>query len=378
MSRVLIIAGTRPEAIKLAPLVLALRRTDVRPVLCLTGQHPRIAQEALDVFAIEADCRMECVPGGGDLCRMAAGVVASTGRLIDETRPDALIVQGDTLSAFAGGLAAALRRVPLAHVEAGLRSGSNDDPFPEEISRRQLSHIATWNFAPTPAAADNLRAEGIDAGRIHVVGNTVVDALRFARASIEPRDTDGPLLLVTAHRRENWGDPLVRICEAVRELAQRHRDWRFVFSVHPNPNVGDVVRRLLADQSNVTLLDAPRYDEWLRYLFACTLILTDSGGMQEEGCAIGRPVLVLRERTERPEAVASGAAVICGTQQDRIVAQCERVLTDAGVYARMARPRDVYGDGYASERIAAILARDLANARRNEASAPRPAYAATT
>ena len=362
MKKVLLIVGTRPEAIKVAPLVLAMREegSGLSPEVCLTGQHPRIADEAFDVFGIKADSCLACVPSGGDLCVSAGSVIAAVGMLIDERKPDMVMVQGDTLSAMAGGLAACLRRVPLAHVEAGLRSGQLDDPFPEEIARTQLSHLATWNFAPTDAAMDNLYAEGISPERIYRVGNTVVDAMRLIRERL-PAASDSPqkMILVTAHRRENWGEPLERICDAVHRLAVEHDDWRFVFSVHPNPDIQRIVRRAFHDCPWLTLLASPAYDAWVRQLVDCDLILTDSGGMQEEGCALGRPVLVLRKTTERPEAVEAGAAMVIGTQVDDIVYHTQRVMSDADVYARMAQPRSTYGDGFAAQRIVAALRMEL-------------------
>ena len=362
MTPAMIIVGTRPEAIKLAPVILALRQKSSRlkPIVCLTGQHPEIAQQAFDVFDIRAEINMNCVPPGGDLCKTAASVIEATGHWIDKLGPAAVIVQGDTLSAFAGGFATVLRRIPMAHVEAGLRSGNLADPFPEELSRRQLTQIATWNFAPTVAAIDNLLRENVAQATIHLVGNTVVDALRIARTRIAaPHDDTGRLVLVSAHRRENWGMPMASICTAVRTLASRHDDWRFVFGLHPNPQLQSVIRRALADLPNVQLVSAPPYDEWLQYLFSSELIMTDSGGMQEEGCAIGRPVLVLRDTTERPEAIDAGAALLVGRSTDAIVRQAERVMGDPAIYAEMARPRDVFGNGHAADRISEILHGDL-------------------
>jgi UDP-N-acetylglucosamine 2-epimerase (hydrolysing) len=316
----------------------------------------------------------------------AARVIEAVGRMIDDCGPDAVLVQGDTLSAYAGGLAAALRRVPLAHVEAGLRSGSLSDPFPEELSRRQLSHLATWNFAPTQRAALNLADEGIPGERIYQVGNTVIDALRLvrrsARARPEPRasaravyrrpahwlcqargsqgprsPSDGKMILVTAHRRESWGEPLRRICAAIAQLATHNPRWRFVFSVHPNPTLHALIERELGDCEAVHLLQSPPYDEWAEHLLGCDLILTDSGGMQEEGCALGKPVLVLRERTERPEAVEAGSSLVVGTRTEMIVRETQRIMHDARAYARMATPRNVFGDGFAAGRIVDSLAK---------------------
>jgi UDP-N-acetylglucosamine 2-epimerase len=377
MKRVLIIVGTRPEAIKVAPIAMAMREGDapLTPVLCLTGQHPEMAEDALAVFGITPDIRLNCVEPGGDLCQTAASVVRAVGKLIDEQQPGTVLVQGDTLSAYAGGLAAVLRRVPLAHVEAGLRSGCENDPFPEEIARKQLSHLARWNFAPTRQAVRNLRAEGIPADRIVQVGNTVIDALRLVRASVTPsQDLARPLILVTVHRRENWGEPLRRVCRAIRELSRRNVSWRFAFSVHPNPSVGRQVRDELQDCDAVELLDCPRYDAWVERLVRCRLILTDSGGIQEEACALGRPTLVLRQTTERPEAVQAGTALVIGADDRNIVDHTERIMHDQSLYQKMSQPNDMYGDGFASQRIVEALVRDLPTDR----SPATPALAGLT
>jgi UDP-N-acetylglucosamine 2-epimerase (non-hydrolysing) len=230
------------------------------------------------------------------------------------------------------------------------------DPFPEEIARRQLGGLATWHFAPTDAAVRNLLAEGTPSRSIHHVGNTVIDAMRIVRSGMPTAPMDNArTVLVTAHRRENWGAPLIRICVAIRRLAERNPDWRFVFSVHPNPALQAVVARELGMCAAVERLDSPPYNEWVEQLVRCDLILTDSGGIQEEACALGRPTLVLRETTERPEAVEAGTALIVGTQAADIIEHAERILGNAGIYARMAQPSAVFGDGHASERIVDIL-----------------------
>lgn len=359
MTRMLFIAGTRPEAIKIAPIVLAARASmspsNAEPLVCLTGQHPTIAADALSVFGIKADLHLNGASVNGDLCASAATMINATGQLIDQVNPDVVVVQGDTLSAYAGGLAAALRRVPVAHVEAGLRSGNMHDPFPEELARKQLTHLATYHFAPTVRAVENLIAEGVNRDAIHLVGNTVIDAMRLVRSRIKPLTSNGFTILVTAHRRENWGRRMDHICTAIADLARRNRDWRFIFSLHPNPALRKQVLGALTDCNAIEFVDSPPYDQWVRRLVQCNLILTDSGGIQEEACALGRPTLVLREVTERPEAVSAGSAMVVGTDPDRIIERAEQVANDPVLYARMARPRTVFGDGFASERIVQIL-----------------------
>jgi len=338
--------------------VLAAHGSDreIEPVVCLTGQHPHLAREALAVFDVTPDITLDCVQPGGDLCHTVSSVVSAVGRLLDKVLPDVLIVQGDTVSAMAGGLAAALRRVPLAHVEAGLRSGDMKDPFPEELSRRQLSHLAQWHFAPTQRAVYNLLVEGIAPASIYRVGNTVIDALRVVRDRLEPGSGRGRSVLITAHRRENWGEPMMRICAAVARLARIHADVHFVFSLHPNPKLQRLIRQALVGIDNVELIVSPGYAKWARYLVRCDFILTDSGGLQEEGSAIGKPILVLRETTERPEATEAGNAVLVGTRTDEIIKWAERLLTDSRLYRTMSRPNQVFGDGYAAERIVRLMA----------------------
>ena len=359
MIRVLVIVGTRPEAIKMAPIVLAARQPDsaIEPLVGLTGQHPTIAADALGVFGIEADFALPPTPHGGDLCTQTGAMIQAIGKVIDAHGPDVVLVQGDTLSAYAGGLAAALRRVTVGHVEAGLRSGNLDDPFPEELARRQLTHLSRLHFAPTVRAVDNLRAEGVHPNRVHLVGNTVIDALHRMRSRVGNERDEAFTVLVTAHRRENWGTRMDRICAAVAALARRNTSWRFVFSLHPNPVLQRQVRAALDSCKPVRFVVSTAYDQWVRRLVRCSMILTDSGGMQEEGCALGRPVLVLRDVTERPEAVSAGSALLVGTDPRRIVAQAERIAHDAVLYRRMATPRTLFGDGHAGRRIVRIITR---------------------
>ena len=377
MNELLFVIGTRPEAIKLAPVIISLRRVapDITPFAVLTGQHPEMARDALEVFDLAPDLQLDVLDGTEDLCVMASRVLEAIGGLIDEHRPRAVVVQGDTLSAFSAGLAAALRRVPVAHVEAGLRTGCPADPFPEELARRQLAPLARWNFAPTREAEMNLLHEGVAPEHIERVGNTVVDALRTVRRRLtglgrERTDPKGKswTLLVTAHRRENWGPGLVRICDALRRLVTLRPELRIVFSMHPNPSVHKVICSQLAGVHGISLIDAPRYGEWVRLLVECDCILTDSGGLQEEGTALGKPILVMRASTERPEALRVGSATMVGTQPDDIVSTVRLLMTDYQTYEYMATPRDVFGDGFAADRIVARIVADL----RQAAAAPGP------
>ena len=368
MNELLFVIGTRPEAIKLAPVIATLRRVapDITPFSVLTGQHPEMARDALEVFDLTPDKQLDVLDGTDDLCAMASRVLEAISLLVDARRPRAVVVQGDTLSAFSAGLAAALRRVPVAHVEAGLRTGCPTDPFPEELARRQLAQLARWNFAPTREAEMNLLHEGVAPEQIECVGNTVVDALRTVRQRVETggaerADPNGKnwTLLVTAHRRENWGPGLVRICEALRRLVALRPEQRIVFSMHPNPLVRKAICSQLAGVHGISLIDAPCYGEWVRLLLECDCILTDSGGLQEEGTALGKPILVMRASTERPEALRVGSATMVGTQPDNIVSTVKLLMTDRQTYEYMATPRDVFGDGFAAERIAVRIVADL-------------------
>lgn len=348
--------GTRPEAIKLAPLVLAARDAGQHVILCTTGQHLELARAALDWFGLAPDLALACPVG--TLAETSAGLIARLSEAVAQLRPDRVIVQGDTVSAFAGAFAAHLARCSVAHVEAGLRSGDRRDPWPEEANRRLIAQLSDLHFAPTEAAAAALRAENIAAARIHVTGNTGLDALRLIRAR---RTAPGPhragprMILVTCHRRESFGAPIRAIAAALRRLAARG-DVTLRVLLHPNPNAGAVLAAELAGCANVALTPPLDYPDFVAALAASHLVLTDSGGVQEEAPALGVPLLVLREVTERPEGVAAGAARLVGTDPDRIVDATNRLLDDPLAHAAMAQARNLYGDGFAAQRIVQLLA----------------------
>ena len=373
---VLSVFGTRPEAVKMAPVVRELAaRPGVRSLVCVTAQHREMLDQVLDTFEIRPDYDLGLMRERQDLAQLAAGVLTALSPVLDEVRPDAVLVQGDTTTAMAAALAAFYRRVPVGHVEAGLRTGDRYSPFPEEINRRMVGVAATWHFAPTERAAGALRAEGVDPGDIFVTGNTVVDALLTVvrerpEAAPEIPGVNGRerLVLVTAHRRENFGAPLEGICAALRTLVERHEDLRIVYPVHLNPEVREPVRRLLADHPRITLLPPLGYAPFAHLIRRATLILTDSGGIQEEAPAFGTPVLVLRRDTERPEAIEAGTARLVGTDPAAIVAEAERLLDDPAAYAAMARAGNPFGDGTAARRIVDILLERLGPGEAGEAS----------
>lgn len=365
MTSVLFVAGTRPETIKLAPVIRELARRGQRPRVCVTAQQREMLDQVLRLFGIVPDHDLEVMEDDQTPAQVAAAILDRLPPVLRTERPDWVVVQGDTTSAAAAALAAHYQHVRVAHVEAGLRTGDRWRPFPEEVNRRVLSVIAECHFAPTEEARRNLLAEGVAAGSVLVTGNPVVDALRWAAAQAGPEAPElagfacGPgtrLVLVTAHRRESFGAPLERICAALKELAARHGDTlRIVYAVHRNPSVWEPVHRLLGGVPQVTLLPPLGYLPLVQLLKRAHFVVTDSGGLQEEAPALGKPVLVLREVTERPEAVAAGTARLVGTDLERIVTEASRLLTDQAEYARMARAVNPYGDGHASERIVAAL-----------------------
>jgi UDP-N-acetylglucosamine 2-epimerase len=371
--RVLVIFGTRPEAIKLAPVVAALADSNnLQARVCVTGQHREMLDQMLQLFSIRPDCDLGIMRPNQDLFELTARALDGLRTALEAEQPAAVLVQGDTTTAMVAALAAFYCKVPVGHVEAGLRTDRRYDPFPEEMNRRLTSHLATWHYAPTPHAADNLRREGIAAQQIVVTGNTVVDALQMIVAQLERHPTacrpilpaeqlaGRKLVLVTGHRRESFGEGLRNICSALRALADRHHDALIVYPVHPNPAVREPVHALLGDQPNIILTSPLDYLPFVDLMRRAYLILTDSGGLQEEAPSLGVPVLVMRETTERPEAIAAGTAVLIGTNCEAIVAAASRLLTDAGAHARMRAARNPFGDGAAAPRIVAHLEAALA------------------
>ncbi|MES2042835.1 MAG: UDP-N-acetylglucosamine 2-epimerase (non-hydrolyzing) [Pseudomonadota bacterium] len=369
LRKILVIFGTRPEAIKLFPVVAALRDVgglDVRT--CITAQHRGLLDQVLAIAGLVPDIDLDLMEPGQSLDRLTARLLTGLGEVMDAERPDRVIVQGDTATAMVGALGAYYRKVPVSHVEAGLRSGDIWQPWPEEVNRRIVAPIADQHFAPTETAAEALRRENIAPATIHVTGNTVIDALLAtqARLAAEPglasgldgiaaRFTGKHIILVTTHRRENFGEGMENIARAIGRIADRE-DVAILFPVHPNPNVVSVMDRMLGDRANVARVDPLDYPHFVRALGLCHIALTDSGGVQEEAPALGKPVLVMRETTERPEGVVAGTAKLIGTDADRIVSEIFTLLDDSSAYSAMARAHNPFGDGHASARIARIVA----------------------
>lgn len=368
--RVLVLFGTRPEAIKLFPLIKQLGE-DGRFVLrvCHSGQHRSLAEPIIRLTGIAIGHDLGIMRPGQSLDELTAAAIRAIGSVCDLEQPDWVVVQGDTTTALAGALTAHYRKIAVAHVEAGLRSGDNYQPWPEEANRRMISALATLHLTPTQAAAEELRAENIAPGTIHVTGNTGIDALQWMAAklerqpalagemhALEQRFAGRRIIGLTLHRRENIGGGMAGIIAAVQRLAQRP-DLAFICPCHPNPDIRKVMHERLHRLNNVALTEPLEYPDFVRLLSVAHMMLTDSGGVQEEAPSFGTPVLVLRETTERPEGIAAGAAKLVGTDCDTIVAEVSHLLDDAAAYQNMAQVRSLYGDGCASRRIAELLAR---------------------
>jgi UDP-N-acetylglucosamine 2-epimerase (non-hydrolysing) len=375
MRRIAVFIGTRPEAIKMAPVIAALKRSkSFEPVVVNTGQHRELIEQVIDLFEIEIDRDLAVMEPNQSLAPLLARLLTRIDTALSELRPDMILAQGDTSTVLATALTAFFRHIPFGHVEAGLRTGNLQSPFPEEGNRVLTSPLAALHFAPTKMAADNLRHEGIPDTQIIITGNTVIDALFMeldrqrqpevqADLTARMRDRIGadfgerPFVLVTGHRRENFGAGFDQICDAVASLGTRFPNHVFVYPVHLNPNVQSVVGRRLGRIENVRLINPQPYSEFVALLAACRLALTDSGGVQEEAPSLGKPVLVMRDTTERPEGVVAGTAKLVGADSAAIVTEASRLLSDENAYRRMAEAVNPYGDGHASRRILAAIER---------------------
>lgn len=371
--RLLIVFGTRPEALKCFPVARAALDSpffDTR--ICVTAQHREMVDQVIELTGLPVDYDLDIMQPGQTLFDVTARVLTGMAGVLEDARPDIVMVQGDTTTAMAGALAAFYKRIPVAHVEAGLRSHNIDSPFPEELNRKIAGDIAAWHFAPTSEARDNLIAEGKNPASIFITGNTVIDTLlHFSNAMDDDAamqaqlaarfpflDRSKRLILVTGHRRENFDGGIDRICTALKVLATRG-DVQIVYPVHPNPNVRNTVNAQLSDVPNIHLIDPQDYLPFLYLQKQSYLVLTDSGGVQEEAPSLGKPVLVMRENTERPEGVAAGTARLVGTDIDKIITNANRLLDDPAAYRGMAEKHNPYGDGRASARIVEELMRHV-------------------
>ncbi|TAJ10985.1 MAG: UDP-N-acetylglucosamine 2-epimerase (non-hydrolyzing) [Nitrospirae bacterium] len=394
----MLILGTRPEAIKLFPVLQALQRRQdkFRALLCVTGQHREMVDQMLDLFEVKPDYDLSLMTENQTLTEISARALTAVRSVLFSAKPDLVLIQGDTTTVMTAALAAYYEQIPVGHVEAGLRTGLKYAPFPEEINRRVVSVVADFHFTPTPLARKNLLAEGVRSDSIFVTGNTVVDALleigrrvktpgmeRTILSGLKAQLTPscvaaltgdpgaGRIILVTCHRRESFGKPLVNVCTALRSLAERNPEVEIVYPVHRNPNVLNVVEAMFGGRkpklSNVHLLRPVDYLTFVFLMLRSYFLLTDSGGIQEEAPTYGKPVLVLRDATERQEAIATGTARLVGTSPQRILRESERLLRDLAAYRSMIKKKNPFGDGHASERIADILCRKFRKSRKEDA-----------
>ena len=367
--RVLTVFGTRPEAIKMAPLVIGLQQDDrFESQVCITAQHREMLDQVLAIFDLQPDYDLDLMQPGQDLFQLTSRVLLNMRDVLRQAKPDIVLIHGDTTTCFAAGLAAFYQGIAIGHVEAGLRTGDMQAPFPEEANRSLVGRIANLHFAPTAMAKNNLLAENISAEAIIVTGNTVIDALLLARKKVESLpashwhaqfeplllqrlETATKMILITGHRRENFGDGFINLCNGIRQLALQHPDWLLIYPVHLNPNVLQPVNDILSNIDNVMLIAPLDYLPFVWLMNQSSLILTDSGGIQEEGPSLGKPVLVMREVTERPEALDAGTVRLVGTSTQSIVANVEQVLLDDNQYQVMSQAINPYGDGHAVPRI---------------------------
>jgi UDP-N-acetylglucosamine 2-epimerase (non-hydrolysing) len=373
--RIAVFIGTRPEAVKMAPVIAALgKAAGLEPLVVNTGQHRELIDQVIELFGIHVDRDLAVMQPNQSLAPLLARLLERIDEVLADTRPDMVLAQGDTSTVLATALAAFFRQIPFGHVEAGLRTGNLRSPFPEEANRVLTTPLTTLHFAPTETAAANLRREHIPEDRIFVTGNTVIDALFMERERqrdanvrkllehdlrerIGPDFGSRPFVLITGHRRENFGGGFEQICDALAALAARYSDHLFVYPVHLNPNVQSVVRRRLGEFSNIRLIEPQPYAEFVALMAGCRLTLTDSGGVQEEAPSLGKPVLVMRDTTERPEGVTAGTVKLVGADAAVIVRETTRLLDDAAAYQAMAEAVNPYGDGHAAPRIVAAIRR---------------------
>lgn len=374
--RVMVTFGTRPEAIKMAPLVMELSKYEdiFTPLVCVTAQHRNLLDGVLELFNIAPEYDLNIMKSGQTLEQVTTDVLIGMRDVLKEAKPDIVLVHGDTTTAFTAALAAFYQNIEVGHVEAGLRTATPNNPFPEEMNRRLVGRLATYHFAPTQRAFNALSAEGVSEEKIYLTGNTVVDAMQFIRNQPTVKfgfkfSPNKKLIVVTAHRRENFGQPLLNICDALRAIVRRNEDVEIVYPVHPNPNVIGPVQQELGDEERIHLVEPMEYDLFIRLMSRSYLVLTDSGGIQEEAPTMGVPVLVMRDETERPETVQAGSARLVGTDTEKIIQETERLLFNAEAYSEMTRATQLYGNGTAARQIVSVLHR---------AALRREAYLETT
>ncbi|HVV69039.1 MAG TPA: UDP-N-acetylglucosamine 2-epimerase (non-hydrolyzing) [Gammaproteobacteria bacterium] len=365
--------GTRPEIIKFAPIIAALKKQpEFELTLIATDQHRELLQEMLKVFDIHPDIELHCMLPNQSLTSLTTELLRKVAPIFTEKKYDAVLIQGDTTTVMVVALVCFYNHIPVGHIEAGLRTFDIHNPFPEEMNRIFVSPLSSWHFVPTEIEYNNLVREHINENKIFITGNTVIDAIKMIiqkgiTPSFKPQP-DKRTILVTAHRRENHGAPLKNICQALKILTKKFDDIQIVFPVHPNPNVHETVHKILGDEANIHLIAPLTYTDFVAYMNLCYFIMSDSGGVQEEAPALGKPVLILRDNTERPKTVSCGAGLLVGTSVENIVVQASTLLTDSDLYYQMSHTLSPYGDGKAAERIVEILKTKLFNLEMHENS----------
>lgn len=371
--KVMVVFGTRPEAIKMAPVVKAMQKQDmIECLVVVTAQHREMLDQVLSLFKIIPDYDLNLMIHGQTLASLTSKILEGMDWILTESKPDLVLVQGDTTTAFASALVAYYHKIPIGHVEAGLRTGQKYFPWPEEINRKLAGSLADLHFAPTEVSRNNLLREGVLADNIFITGNTVIDALKatvrddyeFENEELKEilnTNKDKRLIMMTTHRRENWGEPMTQIYEALKTILLDFPDTYVIFPVHKNPNVREIVNKVLGNHPRVYLVEPMDYEAFINLMSKTYLILSDSGGIQEEAPSLGKPVLVVRDTTERPEAVTAGTVSIVGTSYDKVVNGIRFLLSDASIYRKMSQASNPYGDGFASERITKIVIKNLKN-----------------
>ncbi len=368
--KVLVVFGTRPEAIKMAPVIKEMKKYDFfEVIICVTAQHREMLDQVLNLFEIKPDIDLNIMKHNQSLLELTSNVIIKIDQVLEDIKPDLVMIQGDTTTVMATGLSTFYKKIPIAHVEAGLRSYNIYSPFPEEFNRRVVSLFAEYNFAPTKKAVENLLNEKVDKRKIYLVGNTVIDALLDILKKPTPpyvqelikKAKGRKIILITAHRRENFGERLESICYGIKEVVERNDDLFVIYPVHKNPNVRKTVFEILNNNEKILLIESIEYSALVHLIKNCYLVLTDSGGIQEEAPSLGKPVLVMRTETERPEGIEAGNAKLVGVSSEKIIEEVEYLLKHPEEYEKMAKATNPYGDGKASERIVKILKGEKVN-----------------
>lgn len=359
MINVMIIFGTRPEAIKVAPIIKELeKREETNPIVCITAQHREMLDQVLEQFEIKPDYDLNIMKQGQTLSEITTRAIMGLEEVIKQAKPDIILVHGDTTTTFAGALAAFYNMVPIGHIEAGLRTYNKYSPYPEEMNRQMVTRLSDFNFAPTEKAKENLLEEGKKEGSIFVTGNTAIDALKLTIRN-DDRANNEKIILLTSHRRENLGKPMENIFNAVKKIAKEYEDVKIIYPIHKNPQIRELAHSILDGQNNIEIIEPLEVIEFHNLMNRAYLILTDSGGIQEEAPSLGKPVLVLRDTTERPEGVEAGTLKLLGTDEQKIYEETKRLLEDKEEYNKMAKASNPYGDGFASKRIVDVIIEKL-------------------